>query len=187
MKNIIFIIITVLLFLSCATIKSKATMGYDLVSWGSSVSTVKNIYNICDDIQPKTSPNAPDMLELKQENFSDIIFSRTFIFFENKLVIVLIVYNDKSDDNLRKIQAELENKFGGVTDIEEDLTDIIATKTLSFSQHSPELLVKLTYGIDQKSEIINGILVSYFWEKGIGEYLKSFKMILSSLQRKTNK
>ena len=177
MKKIVLLIIIVLLTISCATIKSKTTMGYDLVSWGSSIEKVKEIYVIGDEAKLMISEDNPDMIELIQENISENIKNRTFYFFENKLVIVTIVYNDSSDDNLKYLQDELENKFGNITDVEEELDKKGSfTKTFTYGQYSPDLLVKIAYSTSS-----NTILVSYFWEKGIYEYMTSLKTILKSM------
>ena len=184
MKKIFFLVFIVLATLSCTAIKSTTNMGYDLVSWGSSVSTVKDVYNIGSEIQLIPSKDTLDILELKQVNISDNMYNRTFVFFDNKLVMVIVVYNDESYNNLLNLQAEFENKFGNITNEEEDLNDNSITRTISFGQYSPELFVKISYLLDHNLNINGGIIVTYYWEKGMYEYLTSLKYILSNIKNK---
>jgi len=169
MKKYILLVFIVSFLLNCASTQSKANMGYDLVLWGSSVDTVRNVYNIGQEIQPTYSQNEPNIIKLIQENISDSIKNRTFLFVEDKLVQVSVLYNDDSDDNVRNLQKELENKFGNITGYDESLMDNyrLYVKTFVFGQYYPELIVLLVHAIDRKTTVADGLAVVYIWGKDI--------------------
>ena len=169
MKKYTLFVFIISLLLNCTTTQSKASMGYDLVLWGSSVDTVRNIYNIGQDIQPIHSQNEPNILKLIQEDISDSIKNRTFLFVEGKLVQVSVLYNDNSGDNVRNLQIELENKFGNTTGYDESLIDNhrLYVKTFVFGQYYPELIVLLVHAIDRKTAVADSLAVVYIWGKDI--------------------
>jgi hypothetical protein len=178
MKKYILIVFTVLLLSNCAKTQSKPIMGYDFVLWGSSFATVRYVYNIGQEIQLAHSINEPDTYKLIQENISENIKNRTFIFFGGKLHQVYVLYNDSSDDNLQNIKTELKNKFGDITDYNESLLHLIdnsklLVKTFVFGQYSPELTIQLVHSIDRQTNVVDGLAVVYYWEKGINEYMAS--------------
>ena len=178
MKKYILLVFIVSFLLNCATTQSKANMGYDLVFWGSSAAKVRNVYNIGQEIQPTYSQNEPNIIKLIQENISDSIKNRTFLFVEDKLVQVSLLYNDDSDDNVRNLQTELENKFGDITGYDESLIDNhrLYIKTFVFGQYYPELIVLLVHAIDRKTTVADGLAVVYIWGKDIDINIFSNKL-----------
>ena len=169
MKKYTLLIFIISFLLNCAITQSKASMGYDLVLWGSSVAAVRKVYNIGQEIQPTYSQNEPNIIKLIQENISDSIKNRTFLFIEDKLVQVSVLYNDDSGDNVRNLKTELENKFGNVTGYNESLIDNrrMYVKTFVFGQYYPELIVLLVHAIDRKTTVADGLAVVYIWGKDI--------------------
>ena len=138
---------------ACA--QSRPIMGYDRIAWGASVNDVRRAYNLGNNIvlQENYDDN-PDIAALEQENVSDSILSRTFLFNKWKgsyqLYRVWVYYRDASDSTAHNLQNLLINTFGNITNT--DRREFIQNglpynqRISVFGTYSPELDVELFQG-----------------------------------------
>ena len=146
-------------------------MGYDKVPWGSSIADVRRAYSIDNNNATTFSPNDPKIMVVMQNNVSDNIDNRTFMFIENKLYQVWVEYKDPSASTARSLLSTLTNRFGERTEYNvkypphdsnrrEDIT--------IFGRHSPELVVEVFHTYISNKETY--LEVCYTWKKFFSEY-----------------
>jgi hypothetical protein len=191
MKKCIFLVF-VLFFGSFFVIaQTRPIMGYDKVAWGVSVAEVRKVYNISEDIPATVDPNDdPNIIKMTQENVSDSITSRTFIFNDDKLYRVWVYYKDWSDSTKNNLQSVLENRFGKATDFDTKTqqtmlafqTVYYRTNTTVFGRYSPDLYIEMIQGVLYTSgwemdtmNLLgqNQLTVCYTWKKFRDEYQAS--------------
>jgi len=92
----------------------KVARGYDQVKFGSSTEKVKKTYNITGGIYREENDSAEGVTRLKQENISDSITERTFLFHNNKLYRVWVTYSNNIDKNILSstLTNTLKEKYG---------------------------------------------------------------------------
>jgi hypothetical protein len=153
MKKILFVIILALLVFGQTFAQSRPIMGYDKVAWGSSVATVRRAYNFGNNtvLQEKYN-NEPNIAALIQENVSDSILKRTFLFNNwrgsYQLYRVWVNYRDSSDAAAQNVLSSLTNSFGYITNFTNP--EYLSSRNLPlnqkisvFGKYSPELDVEL--------------------------------------------
>ena len=143
--------------------QSTPIMGYDLVTWGASVASVRRIYNIEQNIPVQVSASDPNISLLRHEIISNTISHRIFWFHNDELYSVTVVYKDSSS-MLLNLQSAIKNNFGIATDYKKNGFD----ERFIFGKYSPELIVTIHHVSN-----INYLAVMYTWEKFINEYRAS--------------
>jgi hypothetical protein len=117
------------------------THGYDAVRFGASVDEVRRAFSLGNNIRlEERHQNNPDIAILVEENVSESISSRIFMFNKwgsngYRLYHVWVIYRDASENTVRGLNNLLVERFGH--GVENDRGNIV------FSQHSPELEVEL--------------------------------------------
>jgi hypothetical protein len=158
-KSLITITLLVLIFPLSA--QSRPIMGYDKVTWGSSVADVKRAYNFGDEIPFYASPDDPNVAFLLQENISENIVRREF-YFSNwnsnnyRLYRVVVYYRDEQNSQsiFNSLGSTLSNIYGAATSAYEErggtlntgwmgLGISVVTSYVIFGLFEPELQVAL--------------------------------------------
>ncbi|GHU83707.1 hypothetical protein FACS189468_9050 [Spirochaetia bacterium] len=171
------------------TAQTRPIMGYDLVTWGSSVADVRKAYSIGDDIASIPDTAEPIIVTITQNNVSDSIKQRIFMFNNNKLYRVAVDYKSTSDGTKQNLLGVLENKFSRRTNFNIDTgTEYLmfqavqyTQETHEFGRYSPDLLVELIHtvysvGFEKDTNNLlgqNGLVVRYTWKKFRDEYQAS--------------
>jgi hypothetical protein len=180
MKNFTMLIFVALLLSACqktqtqtqAQSKSESDpiMGYDKVTWGTSIQDVRRAYGISNNIATTTtSYNSLNAVNLVQEDVSESIERRVFSFLENKLCEVDVVYKVSSVTE-QDLYNALKVKFGESTGHEEEKVSISIFEYTIFGKYSPELVVYLNkfYTIFEEAEEL--FSVSYIGQRFIDEH-----------------
>lgn len=129
---------------------SKPIIGYDKVKWGVSVEGVRKAYGIDKNISLiENYEGDPDIAALTQENVSESIEKRQFLFNKwnsnkYKLYRVWVDYKSVDDNTLQNLQNLLTGKFGFTTDqTTNKLSVFVEEEVYTYGQYSPELVVEL--------------------------------------------
>ena len=85
-------------------------IGYDKVTWGSTVQTVTQAYTGLREVPSDKA--SVGVKEFEQTNVGSGISDRTFFFYENKLYRVSVTYNDVSKDTTSAILDRIEAIYG---------------------------------------------------------------------------
>lgn len=190
MKKIILIVFLGLI--ACVTLfaQTRPIMGYDQVAWGVSANEVRRVYNLGDLTLTPHSSNPERVTQLIQENVSNSIKRRTFMFIDDKLYRVVVRYNDTSDATATTLRGIIENNFGRQTDsnIQTGNTALgyvlFTSRTYIFGQYSPELVVEVIHTRARAlsstdffalaaAENENSLRVEYNWKRFRDEYQAS--------------
>lgn len=152
----VFLGVLAVMVIACSDGGGKSKMGYDKVKWGASVEAVRKAYGIGDNIALKGKHgDDPNIASLTQENVSESITERTFLFNrwnsgQYRLYRVWVVYkNDASDSTVQDLKNLLIDRFGDVTDYDSTGQTPYydgggwTQKVSLFGKHSPELVVEL--------------------------------------------
>jgi hypothetical protein len=162
--------------------QSKLFIGYDKVAWGVSVAAVRQEYSIEESIAIVVDDEEPNIVYLNQENVSDSISKRQFIFNGDKLYRVVITYKNGSDATQSQLKGLLEQRYGASTGIDFQsgnrgniFVSIPYNDTITiFGKFAPEIEVQL---IQRKYGYSTGfspdIYVYYTWKKFRDEYQAS--------------
>jgi hypothetical protein len=151
-KTVAMVIFGLMICLYCSA-QSRPIMGYDRVEWGASVANVRRAYNLGNSVvlQEKYN-NDSNIAALIQENVSDSILKRTFLFNNWKgsyqLYRVWVDYRDSSDAATQNVLSSLTNSFGYITNFSNP--EYLSSRNLPlnqkisvFGKYSPELDVEL--------------------------------------------
>ena len=135
--------------------QSEPIMGYDQIRWGASVNDVRRAYNFGNNIALQQNyENNPDIAALVQENVSESIAERLFLFNkwganDYRLYRVWVTYRNNSV-TLQNLISGLTSRFGNSTDHNRVTGNCVngttsrdTTETFVFGQYSPELVVEL--------------------------------------------
>jgi len=150
MKKMVLAGVFVLLVYGQAFAQSGPIMGYDKVKWGTSVLDVRKAYNLGTTVAlQERYDNDPDVAALVQQNVSDSIKRRIFLFNKWKgnyhLYRVWVIYWDDSTAN--NLLTGLATRYGDRTDFKQEASkrdsDTIYTETTTFGKYSPDLVVEL--------------------------------------------
>jgi len=186
-KRLLIVCFGVLVITAQLIAQEKPIMGYGKVVWGTSVDDVKKAYNIGDDVVAAADPNDdPNVIKMTQTEVSDTISKRIFLFIDDKLYRVYVIYTDVTDVNASNLESALESIYGKKTDVDRQTQQgsiafkviYYKTNTIIFGEYEPELEVKLFYGrvygeIDEKNKDLldsNQLWVCYTWKKFRDEY-----------------
>jgi len=151
--------------------QSGPIMGYDKVVWGASVADVRRAYSIGGTIVTTPVPNDPNIIAIQQDNVSDSIETRVFMFIENKLYQVMVEYRDPSANTARSLLASLASNFGDRTEhnVEFSPYDNDRREDITvFGRYSPELVVEVFHTYISNEETY--LEVCYTWKKFYSEY-----------------
>jgi len=190
MKKIVLICILWILVMSVqVTAQARPIMGYDLVTWGTSSAKVREAYNIPASVPLVVEKTDSNVKSLTQNNVSDSIKERLFLFNNDRLYRVWVSYKDINDSNHNNLKSALTNRFGIETDFDASSESQILNnipviqdyKKTTYGRYSPELVVELIYIIYffnfQKDFMnLNGnnsLAVCYTWKKFRDEYQAS--------------
>jgi hypothetical protein len=152
MKKIVFLVIFSLIIYSLAFAQSRPIMGYDQVAWGASVDNVRRAYNLRNNVALQENySNDPNIAALVEENVSDIIESRIFLFNRwrgnYQLYRVWVTYRDTSDSTSQQLRSMLQNRFGNITGSSnpQGVSDKgpFTQRITRFGNYSPDLDVEL--------------------------------------------
>ena len=174
MKRFVLLIFIALLLSSCQKTQTQTQsesipiMGYDKVTWGTSIQDVRRAYGISDTVATYPFPGYPDMVGLAQEEISDSIETRYFIFIGNKLCEVNVVYR-RSTITEQELLTALKVKYGESTGYEEEDWGNLSIKNTIFGRYSPELIVYLSRRSDLRTDE-EWFMVDYIVQKFIDEY-----------------
>ena len=176
MKRYILLFFVSLLLSACQKTQTQAQsqsesdpiMGYDKVTWGTSIQDVRRVYDISNNVATTPSLFIPNMINLEQDNVSDSIESRTFYFLDNKLCQVDVVYRT-SAFTAHELLTALKVKFGESTDFEEKYISPTSFEYTTYGKYSPELVVCLIRYYDFVLEE-ESLCVSYWGQKFFDEY-----------------
>ena len=144
--------------------ESIPIMGYDKVTWGTSIQDVRRTYGISDSVETVPAQNS-DMIILVQENVSDSIKSRYFRFLDNKLCVVSVSYRIPSVTD-KELLTALKVKFGESTEFNESA----GIERTVFGKYSPELVVILIRMYNWRNMEEEELLVYYTGQRFIDEY-----------------
>ncbi len=161
MKKGILLVIFTLLSLGQVIAQSKPFKGYDQVAWGVSVENVRRAYNLGNDVVLQENyDNDPNIAIITQENVSDAILQRVFLFNkwkgEYQLYRVFVFYRDHSDNNISSITSVLENRYGRPTDFNtttEPQFRLFTEKTTTFGRFAPDIEVELSQRIQNDAVV----------------------------------
>jgi len=168
MKKQFFLAVSFMLFfLFSITAQSRPIMGFDIVEWGASIADVRIAYNISEEISIYVHPDDSNVIVITQENISDNIITRDFMFIDNKLYRVWVTYTNSNDSTARTLRNLLESRFGSPTGFDTEIHDNRMTSIIIFGYYSPDLEVFIEHGS-------NWLLrVCYTWKKFRDEYMAS--------------
>ena len=178
MKKYVLLTIFSILFLFKVIAQSNPIMGYDIVTWGSSIQQVRNAYNIGNEIVTASFENDPNIIQITQKNVSESIKARHFMFIENKLFRVKVEYINANDDATQNLFNILESSFGNRTRYNTQTTLGMAdrtewkTETSTFGQYLPELVIELIHRVFYSKNVrntndlakINSLYIQYTWQ-----------------------
>ena len=179
MKRFVLLIFIALLLSSCqktqtqtqaqSQSESDPIMGYDLVTWGTSIQDVRRAYGISDNIATVPVIGSTTMFNLVQDYESESIKRRVFRFINNKLCTVIVSYKIPSVA-VQDLQSALEDKFGKSTAYKENEDDSYRFEYITFGKYSPVLVVELLriFHGDNMEEIERDVW--YIGQKFIDEY-----------------
>jgi hypothetical protein len=170
--------------------QSKPFTGYDKVGWGVSVNTVREVYSIGESIQAVVSEEDENIVTLTQENISDAIIKRQFLFNGDKLYRVWVYYKDINDNTEKSLQDILKNRYGYPTDFDTKMersslmfqTVYVNLRSTIYGKFVPDILVELMYlwismpnGEKDTNNLLgqNSLAVCYTWKKFRDEYQAS--------------
>ncbi|MDR1802458.1 MAG: hypothetical protein LBQ94_02525 [Treponema sp.] len=148
--------------------ESEPIMGYDKVTWGTSIQDVRRTYGISNNVATTPSLFISNMINLEQNNVSDSIESRIFYFLDNKLCQVDVVYRT-SAFTVHELLTALKVKFGESTDFEEKYISPTSFEYTTYGKYSPELVICLIRYYDFVLEE-ESLWVSYWGQKIFDEY-----------------
>jgi len=168
MKKTVLAVIFVLLVYWQVFAQSAPIMGYDRVAWGASVSDVRREYNLGNNVVLQENyGDDPNIAALIQENVSDSIYGRIFLFNKWKgsyqLYRVWVIYDaDRIDIGL--LITGLENRFGQITGVTRGPGAGTGTASFEYGKYSPELVVEAhaSYG--------GAFELCYTWKRFRDEY-----------------
>ena len=163
MKKVALVFAFGLIIYSHIYAQTRPIMGYDQVEWGVSVEDVRRIYNIGNEILLLESADNPGRIfRLIEENVSDSIRERHFMFLDEKLYRVTVIYRNTSDTVRNDLRNILTNRFGNQT----GFNTVGNRISIEFGRYSPDLVVELEYG--------PGVLwVTYTWKQLRDEFQAS--------------
>jgi len=150
------------------------TLGYDRVPWGSSIADVRRAYSIDSAIAATPFPSDPNITEIEQNNVSDSIDNRIFMFIENKLFQVRVEYRDPSANAAQSLLSALSSRFGERTEhkVEYSSYDSDRREDITiFGRHFPELVVEVFHTYISNKETY--LEVCYTWIEFYSEYYAS--------------
>ena len=178
MKNFTMLIFVALLLSSCQKTQTQTQaqsqsgsdpiMGYDKVTWGTSIQDVRRIYGISNSVLTNTVPNHPNITSLLQEDVSDSIVSRVFNFIGDKLCQVQVDYKMSSVTEEDLLNA-LKVRFGESSDFTVEHYGSMSFQETTFKKYSPELVVRLARIYDS-TENEESFIVLYTGQRFIDEY-----------------
>lgn len=183
MKKAIFLVTLGLLVVSSyLAAQPKPFIGYDKVAWGVSVADVRKAYSIGEDIAVDVDEEEPNIVSLDQQNISDSISKRQFIFNGDKLYRVVITYNNGSDATQSQLKTLLEQRYGTATGINFQsgnagnfFLSIPYNDTINtFGKFAPDIEVQLIQrNYSRSTGLPPDIYVYYTWKKFRDEYQAS--------------
>jgi hypothetical protein len=185
-KKVVFTTLVILVTSVRSMAQSGPIMGYDQVTWGSSVQAVRSTYNIA--LEP--AADDANIMVLKQNDVSNSIKECQFMFNGDRLYRVWIFYKDWSDSTKNNLQSVLENRFGGATNFDTKTQQTMLafqivcyrTNTIVFGKYSPDLYIEMIQGVLHTSSWEmdtmnllgqNQLSVCYTWKKFRDEYQAS--------------
>ena len=179
MKNFTMLIFVALLLSACQKTQtqseSEPIMGYDLVTWGTSIQDVRRAYGISDNIDTVPVIGSTTMFNLVQDYESDSIKRRVFRFINNKLCTVIVSYKIPSV-SVQDLQTTLEDKFGKSTDYERNEVETLIFEHTKFERYSPALVIDLEriFRVSNMEEIER--IVWYIGQKFIDENVSKVEL-----------
>lgn len=182
MNRLIFVFWGLVLVSAQMMAQSKPFIGYDKVVWGVSVADVRKAYSIGENITVEVDDEDPNIVYLTQEQVSDSISKRQFIFNGDKLYRVWVYYQNGSDSNHDALKGLLEQRYGNRTDFNIQsgnegniffsmpYTDYISV----FGNFAPDIEVQLIHRKGSFSGMATSeIRVVYTWKKFRDDYQAS--------------
>jgi hypothetical protein len=158
--------------------QTRPFIGYDKVTWGSSVEDVRKAYNIGEEITlVENSGNDPNIVRINQKNVSDSISERSFHFNKwnsngYRLYRVTVKYKDASDSAVRTLQGLLETRYGGVTNVDTERSANWYSLITIYGKFAPDIEVYIDH-TKYYSGRENDLWVYYTWKKFRDEYQAS--------------
>ena len=156
--------------------QTKPIMGYDKVAWGASVAEVRKVYSIGEEIPVKVSSTDSNIMQLIQENVSDSISERWFMFnnynsSEHKLYRVTVEYKDSSDAAVETLKNLVASRYGKQTNTRIDTSSSGVSTIYIFGSYAPDLEVHIDHTTYFKG--YKNVDVVYTWKKFRDEYQAS--------------
>jgi hypothetical protein len=142
----------------------ELAQGYGEVKWGSPVETVREAYNIGEEIEVKTDADDSNITTLTQNNVSDNMALRVFYFNDDKLYRVRVEYPQRVDHE-RLIWA-LTEKYGSFSYM---MTLGLDEAIFGFNQYSPDIEIMATFYFSGR----NNHTVVYSWAEFRNTYMIS--------------
>ena len=174
---------------SNGNVQSGPVMGYDKIKWGSSITNVREAYNLGDEVPLYQDSDDPNIVFLQQENISENIERREFYFNkwnakDYQLYRVWVIYSETKNQNvIYDLNNMLQQYFGQITNTWEEnpevknmpffggVTYIKNITHVIYGTYSPELEVELinertggqALGMTQQARDVNK--VCYTWKR----------------------
>ena len=187
-KKILLTVVILLILIMPLFTQSRPIMGYDKVTWGTSLADVRKAYNLSDSVSFYGVSDDPNIGYLVQNNISETIAERHFYFNKwnsnyYRLYRVVVIYNvEKGTQNIVvNLNNLLQQNFGKITHSWEEnpkVTNlmnmgsmVVNITHIIYGTYSPELEVELInyrqsgrmLGIVQPTEDVNEVW--YTWKK----------------------
>jgi hypothetical protein len=143
------------------------------------------LYSIGESIPAVVSDEDKNIITLTQENVSDAIIKREFLFNGEKLYRVWVYYKDISDNNMKTLEGLLESRYGKATNFDSKFDRAIimfqtiyyTQKTTTFGKFAPDIeveLVQVKISDDPMNLLgLSNLRIGYTWKKFRDEYQAS--------------